>query len=206
MNPTQESFNVVIAGSWNPAIFSSDWVAEYLCNSSESTVGIALPLNNPHLPARIEFEDTLLFPQVSLIKLCPTDPSLEGLISTAKVAEKLIDLLPHTPLTGLGINLGFNDEQTIDITKDKIFHSDSKNLETQYVVLGTQITRSLALEDDSQLNLKLSYSDSAFGFEFNFHHNFVSRDRFKEVLEDKSIENYYNKSVELMKDSYGYAV
>ena len=56
MKPKAGTFNIVLLGAWNPAIFSESWVTENLAESADSAVTVAYPIDDPNAPRKIDFE------------------------------------------------------------------------------------------------------------------------------------------------------
>jgi hypothetical protein len=202
MQSNQESFNIIITGSWNPAIFSVEWVEKKLCDSKESKVSLALPFNNPTLPPRIEFEGMIIYPQTSLLKICPVNADIQGLIDSAKIAHKILSILNHTPINGMGVNLEFTAEKENETHIQSIVHSDTAKLEASYNILGSEITRKLELTDKKILNFKVISEEKHITFSFNFHHEFESQDQFLKILSADNIREYDVQANKLIEDVY----
>lgn len=204
MNFNPETTNIIVTGAWNPSIFNVNWVQKHLCNSDDCSVSMAMPMGNPNLPPRIEFENTHLFPQSNLIKLNPIETNIKNLCDTAVTVNKIVSMLNHTPLDGLGVNFGFSFDQDLGTTKSMISLSDTDNLEAKYSIKSSQIIRALELEENKVLNFKISFSDSTFSFDFNFHHDFREHSQFLDVLNPEHVEKYYGIANSIMKDIYNY--
>jgi hypothetical protein len=101
---------LVLAGAWNQNIFTDQWIKKYLIPDDEFVFEVAIGgLIRSHRVStdtfRIEFENG----RISLIPIAFDFDTAELLI---EMALKLADYLPHTPVSGYGLNLIFEIEKT----------------------------------------------------------------------------------------------
>ena len=112
MEPVDNKTTVVIAGSFNPAILSPQWmgknvfdppvVGDFPVEVMTQVLGAGTPtrFNAPGLSYSPSFQGLTLY--------------LEGLDSAGcqrvcDMAARILNLLPHTPVTAVGFNFGFRD-------------------------------------------------------------------------------------------------
>ncbi len=103
-----EQRTLVIAGSWNPAILSPNWVAKEVLQVAAHTdfqVGMQVSINDPSQPVGFQFEGISYAPALNVL-VFQLLPDLEHQKSI-EAAAKILELLPHTPITGIGFNFGF---------------------------------------------------------------------------------------------------
>jgi len=109
----EENVNLVIAGAWNPAILMPNWISEQAMRGAPGEnfqVQVELPVMNLGLNGqrpRFAFRGISVSsdPAALTFKLAYDDPAQVDLsISTA---ANIIELLSHTPVSGVGFNFGF---------------------------------------------------------------------------------------------------
>ena len=201
MQPIPESFSIVIPGGWNPRIFSHEWIAKNLCLKEDSAeIQTSLPVGPMSLssPIRIEFDGLFLYPSSDHIKITPKDATLEGIKNAYSLCDKILTLLPHTPIVGLGVNFAFN----IEAPEETVTVSDSNELETVYNVIGTEVSRSLQYNENVLLNFKISLNKNNSILNFNFHHDIQSIESLSSTLNGNQIDEYYTAALNLIGTIY----
>jgi hypothetical protein len=98
-----DGFSVVLAGVWNAAIFSPDWVSNGRLTVSDN-LGFELNVENLALPPRLTFDGIRLHVLPTRLELTTTDLTEELLEKLTATAVKVLRELPHTPLQGVGVN------------------------------------------------------------------------------------------------------
>lgn len=164
-----DPFDVVLVGRWNPFIFSPEWVKQYL-RSTETPVIVAFPIGDPSAPVRITFDDIAFFPGQSRLEIRPESRSIHKADAAMKVAIKILELLPHTPISAVGVNFRLEDS----IAPDQVyscfsFYDNQRISADKYTIRETTLTRQYRLSDGSLLNLQIVYSPERVIMEFNFH-------------------------------------
>lgn len=113
MRVLEENVNLVIAGAWNPAILMPNWIAEKAMHGAAGEnfqVQVELPVMSLGLNSqrpRFAFRgiSVLSDPTALTFKLAYDDKAQIDLsISTA---ANILELLSHTPVSGVGFNFGF---------------------------------------------------------------------------------------------------
>ena len=163
-----EGHNIVLLGGWNRNIFTPQWVASSLGHVDE--VGFQLAVDDPNLPFRISFRDYVLTVRSDRLQLYSTIVSDESLHGTRDLAVRLLEMLPHTPISALGVNFAWRELDpprsllplfTLD---DTIPLADAGKIATD-----TAIKRSFPWKE-SVLNLTIALSAAGHvRVEFNFH-------------------------------------
>ena len=102
-----EGHNIVLLGGWNRSIFTPQWVASSLGQVDE--VGFQLAVEDPNLPFRISFRDYVLIVRSDRLHLYSTIVSEESLRGTRDLAVRLLEMLPHTPISALGVNFAWRE-------------------------------------------------------------------------------------------------
>jgi len=203
MKPVAESFSTVIIGQWNPNIFKPDWVQKHLANNENDSVEIAFPIGDPSLPPRIHLGDVLIFPSQGKLDIKAQNPTKENLTSTTTVAKKCLELLAHTPISALGINVGFTGSSDDAESIIKLFSFDDAALidSNTFKFQGAEVKRAFKL-DDCILNLRITYNITDIKVDFNFH--FDSKDTADAIhkIVNPSAEALYNMASDFLKNTY----
>lgn len=188
---------LVISGLWNPAIFQPPWIAVTLLDVPPGDdvdfvevmelnkashyfgeIGIALT------PGRLE-----LFSNVR------EESSWKNL---EQLALKVLATLPHTPISGFGVNFRFEDGQPDPTVIDKLWTNEG--VETRFEVLATAIRNKLKF-DDCELNFMRETTDGKFTVDFNFHHGETTVEKVNQLLPGV-IANSYARACAIMSDLY----
>lgn len=202
MKPLAENFCTVIAGQWNPNIFRPDWVKQNLSSDKDDPVEVAFPIGDPSLPPRIRVEDTFIYPSQSRLDIRTDKPTKAGLQSTANLAIKCLELLTHTPVSAVGINLSFKSAagEAAPITRLFSFDDDA-NIAQSFKLQGAEIKRSFKFQDCT-LNLTCAYNTTDIKVDFNFHLDCKNADEAIEQIKKCSAENLYDHALAFLKDTY----
>lgn len=103
-----EQRTLVIAGAWNPAILSPNWVAKEVLQlgaAADFQVGMQVSINDPSQPVGFQFEGISFAPALNVL-VFQLMPDLDHQ-KAIDVAAGILELLPHTPVSGVGFNFGF---------------------------------------------------------------------------------------------------
>ena len=106
MIPKKDNCNIVLAGLWNRAIFTPEWVGRLLFKQVEVETLISIM---PHMP--IVYRNTQVAMEVApaVVAFRPRTLNDECLRASENMAYKVLDTLRDTPLMGVGVNFGFTD-------------------------------------------------------------------------------------------------
>lgn len=113
MRVLEESVTLVIAGAWNPAILSPNWIAEKAMQrqvGADFQVQVAFPVANLNFNAvrpRLEFEGISVCAEPHAVTFSLSYEDEAGANLGVATAAKVLELLPHTPVSGFGFNFGF---------------------------------------------------------------------------------------------------
>ncbi len=162
---------IVISGHWNARIFTPDWVLENLCLGAPDTViEVAVDLAQPMY--RLTFEGMNLHVGSSRIMVNPARPLDDELLDRmGKLIDRVLEHLPHTPVSAMGINLRWVERQ---LEQDWIglFRLPGAR---RFADAGAEVGKTTAkwelLLAGRQLNLTVEYvpDDASMVIDFNFH-------------------------------------
>lgn len=97
-------FTIVVVGSWNVAIFSPAWIGKNILNTNTVTLEVGV---EPGLPRRLTAEDVTVIPRGSRIMVTPANTSNATLERMEDAVCRIMELLNHTPVSGVGVNFGY---------------------------------------------------------------------------------------------------
>ena len=194
---------LVFLGAWNPAIFTSKWIARYLFQKPEGEriFGSEVTILSPIFPRRILFLDN--------VGIHATNEKVEIFVNAddedvrrlaESVVTQLISTLPHTPLGGFGVNFRYLENDTDDPLLDKFVTGE--NIEQHEKILKRVFSSTLEVDDGVKLNLTRHVSESEVIFDFNYHHDALNRERAGENLSGV-IRRYLGLSLGTLRDIYG---
>jgi hypothetical protein len=168
MKVNNDFWSIVLVGKWNRFILSPQWVGKNIFEEPGLQVEFAL---NLELPPRYTSNEKFIrmVPAEDRVIFFPLKQTDECLLEIEKRADKLFELLPHTPMTAFGINFGF-----IETSNTKLYEIfnivDNGNLgKVGCELKETSISRNF-LYGGSNLNLKITLKIDKVSFDFNFHY------------------------------------
>lgn len=95
-----DGWNIVVLGHWDPLILTPRWVGEHLASGE---VNVELPAH-ARLPPRLNFDGVATLVVEGRLVVAPHKADRPGLAAAEKMVVRLLELLPHTPVNGLGVN------------------------------------------------------------------------------------------------------
>ncbi len=156
----------------------------------------------PGAAPRLSFDSLFLYLSAQQLVIIPEVPEKSHLPAMERVATKILDELPHTPMTGIGVNFQFLDENP-DSDVLKVFGLADMNrlADAGFSTKTTSITRALKADDlDVNFTLAFDASDHV-AFEFNYHSEASSAGVAAEKLRN-GIEPRFANAMKLLKGAY----
>ena len=210
MKPRIETWAIVITGQWNPDILSAFWVRKNLLpeehgNELEMQLGIGPGLRSS---IRLIGESVILVPTRGRVELRPRECSDDCLGKVEEVALKVIELLPHTPVTGYGVNFGFSEERKDTFDYDIFNASDYVKLQgADLRPVQRRVTRNLKFEKGSNLNITFTQNGEEDGFkiDINIHHPVEPNTdmcAFAREMKNKTVR-YKGRVLDILQSIYG---
>ncbi len=199
MQPIFDQWTVVLVGSWNVRIFSPLWVGQHLFDSKEveMEVGIGAGVH----PMRYRKGDALIIPRDDRIIFGTRSDRDEALSLLESLSSKTLDLLPHTPISAVGINFGFVEEGPESDLLELFNVPDSTRLASWATdIRRKELTRQLETKEGI-MNLKQVLHDGKVEFHLNFHEDADSPIKAKESLEGKVLRRR-DFAIEFVKEVY----
>lgn len=196
MDFVQSATSLVVAGAWNPAILSPEWVGRWgLKLEGPVSAKVSLPafdagiFSSPKFTIN-DFEyssrpDALLvlFPETRAEKFGPAE----------QTTYNLLEALPHTPISGLGHNFEMIDENP-DSDRLAVFSNANSDLfdkvPAEFSITKTSISSSLTSSDGRVvINVTREVDSGVLALKFNFHHPITTA---KQALQILKGEDGYN--------------
>lgn len=170
MQLAPDPFNLVVRGQWNQAIFSPDWVRTHL-RQGQDQVTLALPVNNPAAPFRVSFDSFSLHCGAERLEIHTTQALTPASVTACQqLAIQILQLLPHTPVTAVGMNVRVLDTDNPDRVYAHFAYGDAGRMPAdRYVLQWTDLRRKYRVSDHTSLNLSIGYDPQTVRMEFNYH-------------------------------------
>lgn len=173
---------LVVTGSWNTVLFSPKWIKDNLFDSAEpGKIDIKMKIHNDRVVSKL-YQIGKIGIEVSTDRLCfiASQNSREQLDRTIELAVKTANLLPHTPISGFGVNLRYTRTTDINLNDDISGLSD-------YDIAEHSRKYSFRSKEDDKKRVNISILRKAdsneTSYEFNFHHNVNNIGDLKRYLE-----------------------
>jgi hypothetical protein len=113
MHPISDKATLVVAGSFNPAILVPMWIAKNVVDPpivQEFPVNMIAQISGIGVSPKFTFNGLSYSPsfQSLVFYLEGLDP--RGCQRVCDVSARILELLPHTPVTAIGFNFGFAED------------------------------------------------------------------------------------------------
>jgi len=168
MKAIQEGWTVVLLGGWNMSILTPQWISQNLLEQANVDLEVLLtPSNQPQL--RYRTPHFLLTPSSRRLTFHLQNGSDASLVALEAIVIRLLESLPHTPVSAAGLNFRFGeDEDVVELARLFTF-GDAGELAAFGATISTvEIQRQLEI-DGIILNLKLTHRPTEILFDFNYH-------------------------------------
>jgi hypothetical protein len=199
MTPKENSWSIVVVGYWNRMIFTPKWVGKeiFKAPSVERLVSMA-----PVTPVIYRNDDITIAIGEEKLDVMLRKLNITCMKDAEQKVKDILTSLPHTPISAIGVNFGFIEENR-EASLLKLFnYQDDPDIAASdnYEILRRQLTRQLSREGKI-LNLTLSFDGSRVEFDANFNHPVDSAQKAREVI-DNQTENMYNRLTTLLEKVY----
>lgn len=202
-----DPYNIFIAGLWNPAIFSPAWAKEYLAEDETGDVVFAIPAGqfSANFPPRLTIDGVNLYPSAQGLSMGCVDYNDASIDMCSKKLTKLSGLLPHTPVSAIGVNFRFMGSLTdSDVLTELFTFSDAGKIAAEkYKLSGAQITRTFDIDTSTKLNLTIGALSQDMTIEFNFHSDTKSLSEAASKVTSNQIVEWKNNAIQFLTDTYG---
>jgi hypothetical protein len=174
MEPVEEKTNIMIAGSFNPAILSPQWIGKYILDppiTGDFPVMVLAPINAPVPATRFKAPGLDYSPSFQGVTFFLEDADSAARQRVCDMAARILKLLPHTPVTGVGFNFGFRDANPAveQLRLLSISPSFTEALGDGAEVVGRNWLN-LASWGNALVTLQTGIRGSEFSVDLNFHY------------------------------------
>ncbi len=204
MTEVQELNVLIIAGRWNAAIFTPEWISKYLLPNQDLDVQVPENLLGS---MRVSTKDIRISVANNRLFLTRRNTASETLHIVGEIAVKVSQYLPHTPIQAFGINFLY-EESKPDVVS--AFHSHGESEYKMFEKIGLKIdrfeTKTSFTHEDSELILTIGQAEQKMKFDFNFHFTAKDLTEFQQKFEPTKITSLRDFSVKLLEDVYALQV
>jgi hypothetical protein len=194
---------LVFAGAWNPAVFQLGWVAKNVHGipvGTEVRVHEVIVTEPGRQPKKIDYmADLGIFVSQSRLEIYLTAIDKASLESTEQKVAKMLELLPHTPIAGFGINFFFEIKNPPDDLQHKIRAGDG--LSDVIQISREELSSRCDIEPRVQLNIQRISETSLVSFNFNYHHSEAEAETIISKIAG-GIERRLDQSTGILRDCY----
>jgi hypothetical protein len=198
MKRKPDSWNIVLAGFWNRAIFTPEWVNNFLFHEAEVETLLSIM---PYLP--IVYRNPRVAIEVSTPKLVLRARRLddESIKLAEDMAYKVLDKLQDTPLLAVGVNFAFIEESPRqDLIKLFEFSDKGRIGDAGWDFQEVRIVRRLR-KGETTLNLTLIFDGKAVTMEFNYHTDTKKNDEARKAIQDRVLA-LRDSALQLLREVY----
>lgn len=168
MTPLAETWTTVLVGAWNVRLFMPDWVSKKLFDGKEITLEIPFP--TPSGLLKVTADGISIIVNEERLIVSPEEQTGQAMARAEAVTRRILRVLEHTPVRGVGINFGFEEAAPSDHLTRLFEVADHNDLSDLGCVMSqTTVVRRLTFEG-TRINLTHSLlEDGKVQVHFNFH-------------------------------------
>jgi hypothetical protein len=172
MSIKPQSVDIVIVGRLNPAIITPDWLESQDVCPRGNVTQLLFEIERPGYSGGLRFETDGIKWQVADTRLTvsSTDPDRD----ISKVVSKVLMLLPHTPISGVGCNFHFQcDLSHWRGELPAIGDLHLKRLSDRGKALSSAIEQTIELDGNVRYRMRIESNrgSESIGIHCNFHRN-----------------------------------
>lgn len=212
MRPVTRETTLVIAGAWNPAILTPEWLLIHGLQKEidgSNKIQAAMPVGLLFDFPRFALEDLAFIARTDALILFPSAVNEDRFALVESVAKRILDELSHTPINGVGHNFEFQDDapEPNMLKSLSAAQQDVADIAPDgFTVSSNAIATSLKREQVT-INIQRYFDGARLGVKFNFHHAVSSAIQASKVLcgEDGYEQFYknYQTAKQLVEQLYG---
>lgn len=203
MTPVVEGWTIVLAGFWNRAIFTPQWLQARNLFPADRNIGLELAVGTPRVSPRLVLDGINLRVEPSLL-VVGTDAALDDrLTRMEELATRIAQELPHTPLMATGINFQWKEADPSDNLL-RVFETTDRDRLADF---GLQVTGATTirreLEDNGQrINFSgVLDSEMQVAFDFNFHFETTSAEAARNAILNRTLQ-CRNRALDVLSTVY----
>jgi hypothetical protein len=159
------SINIICLGNWNKKIFTPAWVATNLFKLKENKIEAVF--NPNELDMGFKMKDIALFPKDTSVEIKLEQINDETKILSGQLLNQLLNLLPHTPIHAIGINIRYRIKKDEELPLVKKLENIKCGLDD----FNTNQIKFSKNNSEYQLNVIVDFKEFEYFVNFNFHHD-----------------------------------
>ena len=199
---------LVILGGWNRHIFTSNWIKRYLFPGEQDEFKVEIQaqfpqgFNEQFVSPRISSEEVRILLQGNKLNFTPVKNEDRHFDRIQELALQLADYLPHTPVSGYGVNFFFADDHISEHLVDLIRPRDLEEIEKFGAsLIGEEYARQLMLNGKT-LNFTIGLRDEKITLRLNFHFDIQDLVGLKTKILEFPILTLKQEAVEFITGTY----
>jgi hypothetical protein len=185
--------NIVLAGAWNPAILSPEWML---------LEGLEVPKGQQHVvealipagPGMASEHPRFTMPgfayqcRPDALIMVPTEVTAAALKNVEAVVARIVGKLAHTPMAGLGHNFEFQDDAPEPTALEPFSKAqvDLVDAAVGWEAKGSRVLSSFGKGGKAVVNISRSWSGARLEVKFNFHYPITGSQEALQILTGES--------------------
>lgn len=177
--------NITIAGNWNVAILTPEWIEEEFPDFwTGEKIPMEIGINIRDI--RYEMKDLLINPRPDRLIISPKNETKECFDDLISLAGGILEKLSHTPIIAVGSNFAFVLDESDDISH---VCGDNEKLHDHYNMIGKKysgisVIQHVLTENDKQVTISYNLSINTKMVTFNYNRNTTNKDEVKGFVND----------------------
>jgi hypothetical protein len=195
---------IVLVADFNPAIFQPPWIAKHLFGRTEGeqmALAEVLIQNGPVLTPLVFLDGVAINVSGNRTELFALNAEHETLECVEAVLLKMLETLPHTPLSAIGCNLSYIDDNPSDAIISLFTTPEGFEAEGTLTLRHSGVQ--LQLDNGQLLNFSRVLGPNEVRYSFNYHRTEGDSQRYMEFVPGM-IANARDHSKTLLQSLYGY--
>lgn len=193
---------VIIAGAFNPAIFSPPWIANVLYGIAEGEEISGLIVQDlVQLTQKPYIRDVGILAEAGRLSIFVDKVEPEALTLAESVVKRAAEALPHTPVVGFGLNFAFVEAEPEAEVVDRLKQGDQP--EKLGELLNSSLASAIRMEDGTLLNLSRGLAGGELSVSFNFHSELSNLGALADEMEGL-IDRRLQQSKKILADLYDF--
>jgi hypothetical protein len=198
MKRKADGWNIVLAGFWNRAIFTPEWVNELLFHEAQVETLLSIM---PYLPIVYRNQQVAIEVSTPQLVLRPRRLDDQSIQMAETMAHAVLNKLQDTPLLAVGVNFAFiEDAPHHELVRLFDFRDNAAIGNAGWDLQERRVVRRM-LQESTTLNLTMVFDGQAVTIEFNYHTSTTKNDKAREAIHNRVL-NLRDASLKLISDVY----
>jgi hypothetical protein len=201
MEFVRSEWTIVVAGAWNVGIFQPPWVSSQVFEGQELRMEMQIGAVGPALRYHIGLATLIVRPESLVGAVREETP--QAINEVTNMIGKILELLPHTPVTACGINFGFREQNPDESLRANFAIADNPRIvDLGGVIRQTTVERTITI-DGGLLRLRETFEEAgSVHFHLNFHYDVENGTAAAQIIRNNAAQKR-TRALELMNAVYG---